>query len=84
MKSLEVKRQVTRVWLLAELNARLRKVEKLDPQCCGCRIKQLSPLPPGAPANWTIELFGAKCDGPCLGQVSEIVAQMQRHCEIVW
>ncbi|MDB5978743.1 MAG: hypothetical protein JWR07_5503 [Nevskia sp.] len=84
MKKPESKRQVTRVWLLAELNARLKRAEKLDAQCCGCRVKNLLPLPASGPANWAIELFDSKCEAQCLGQVTEIVAYLQQRCDVAW
>jgi hypothetical protein len=80
------KRLVTRVWLMAELNERLRRAERLDPGCCGCRVKQLSPLEPGGRggANWAAELFDIKCEGRCLDQVMEIVSQLQQNCDVAW
>ena len=77
------KRLVTRVWLMAELNARLRKAERQDPDCCGCRVKQLSPLDHGG-ANWAAELFEVRCEGPCLDQVTEIVSELQQNCDVAW
>lgn len=84
MKKIEGKRQVTRVWLLAELNTRLKRAEKLDAQCHGCRVKNLLPLPAGGMNNWTVELFSSKCEGPCLSQVTEIVVHLQQRCEVAW
>ena len=79
-----VKRTVTRVWLQSELNAQLKRLERQHPDCCGCRVKQIAPLEPGKPANWTAALFDSKCDGPCLDQVTETIGRMQQNCDVAW
>jgi hypothetical protein len=78
------KRLVTRVWLMAELNDRLRRAERLDPRLGNCRIKQLSPLQSGNRANWDVELFDLKGEGQSREHVTEIVSQMQRNCDVAW
>jgi hypothetical protein len=78
------KRTVTRVWLLSELNTQLKRLEKEHPDCCGCRVRQIAPLNGLQPANWAADLFETRCEGPCLDHVSEVIGQMQRHCDVAW
>ena len=78
------KRLVTRVWLMAELNDRLRRAERLDPRLGSCRVKQLSPLQSGDRANWDVELFDVKATEQSREHVTEIVSQMQRNCDVAW
>jgi hypothetical protein len=77
------KRLVTRVWLMAELNARLRSAERLDPRRSSCRVKQLSPLNEGR-ANWAAELFEVRSQDPCIDHVTEIVSELQQTCDVAW
>lgn len=77
------KRLVTRVWLMAELNSRLHRAERLDPRYSSCRVKQLSPLQDGR-ANWAAELFEVRGQDQCLDHVTEIVSELQRNCDVAW
>lgn len=84
MNSAQGKRVVTRVWLMAELNAQLKAVEKEHADCGGCRVKRLTPVESSSAANWVAELFGTGCQGTCLDHCAEIIDQMQRHCDVTW
>lgn len=84
MKTLQNKRQVTRVWLMAELNSRLKQAGRNGAVCGGCRIRNLVQQPPGASANWTVELFESKCGDACLDSLREIVVHAQQRCEVAW
>ncbi len=84
MKNVNVKRTVTRVWLMSDLNLRLKRLEREHPDCCGCRVRQITPLDGDAQANWTADLFDTRCDGPCLDQVTDVIGQMQRQCNVAW
>ena len=77
------KRLVTRVWLMAELNSRLRRAERLDPNCGSCRVKQLSPAQDGR-ANWSAELFEVRGQDQCPDHVTEIVSELQQNCDVAW
>lgn len=84
MNNVSAKRIVTRVWLLSDLNLRLKRLEREHPDCCGCRVKQIMPLNGDAHANWTADLFETRCEGLCLDQVTAVIGQMQRHCNVAW
>ena len=61
-----------------------QRLEKEHPDCCGCRVRQIAPLNGLQPANWAADLFETRCEGPCLDHVSEVIGQMQRHCDVAW
>jgi hypothetical protein len=84
MKDAQGKRSVTPVWLISELNFRLKQAEGRREECCGCRVRQVVPPQQADGANWSAELFSGKCLEPCLDHVDEIIRQMQRVYEVAW
>lgn len=84
MDVLLTKRLVTRAWLVSTLNHHLKKLDKEQLQCCGCRVKQIVPMHGIDESNWMAQLFDRTCGDECIGLVNEAISSLQRRFDVAW
>jgi hypothetical protein len=78
------KRTVTRIWLMAELNDRLKRQKAFSTQDCGARVRQILPVGNSPDSNWSAELFDGAGSEECRLQAQQVINEMRHKVDVVW
>lgn len=78
------KRTVTRIWLMAELNAQLKRQKALSAHDCNARVRQILPVGDSADSNWSAELFDGAGTEQCKLHAELLINDMRNKVDVAW
>lgn len=82
MSAFRGKRTVTRIWLMAELNAQLKRQKAFSAHDCTARVRQILPMRDSVDGNWSAELFEG--GGECRLHAEQLIDAMRCKVDVAW